>query len=422
MQVQTSMRQTLSEQCMNEFLQKARRMEHDVHALLNGEEIITYFTIDSFEKAREVIGNATPEQLKKRQSTFFNESLLSRARLGQGKHDRGEAVVFAGMPVTEADAKGINRHFPVHVKGISVLYKHVKKGETWDVSVLGEVWGLDEMEELYTCVNVGTLVLEKGAKLVVRGNVSVILCQQLICEPELSPLGYHIGILPTPFSVDFGHGPLHGVHGVHGENGINGKPGAAITPNYGILGPWIPDDCDAGQLNATNGTDGMHGTNGSKGRNGGMCKLSDITIRNIEGHLSVFSQAGTGGNGGDGGNGGNGGTGGQGAPGIKGFNGELAAGANGMDGHGGSGGGGGNAGHGGLSSNIYLNVPNEVVTQVSMSSCDSVGGIGGGGGRGGCGASNGPHGKPGLNGRSRPAAHLYLNDDPYTQLNLSPKL
>jgi hypothetical protein len=407
---------------MNGFLQKARLMEHDVHRLLNGEEIITYFTIHSFEKAREVIGHATPEQLKKRQSTFFNESLLSRAKLGQGKHDRGEAVVFAGMPVTEADAKGINRHFPVHVKGISVLYKHVKKGETWDVSVRGEVWGLDEMEELYTCVNVGTLVLEKGAKLVVRGNVSAILCQRLICEPELSPMSYHIGILPTPFSVDFGHGPLHGPHGLHGENGVNGLPGTPITPNYGVLGPWIPDGCDASQLNGTNGTHGMHGTNGVKGRNGGMCKLSDICIRNIEGHLTVFSQAGSGGNGGDGGNGGNGGTGGQGAPGINGFNGELAAGANGTDGNGGDGGRGGNAGHGGLSSNIYLTVPIEMAMQVTMVSYDSVGGIGGLGGRGGTGGNQGADGKPGLNGRSRPAAHLYLNDHPYTQLNLSSKL
>jgi hypothetical protein len=60
------------------------------------------------------------------------------------------------------------------------LRKTIPAGAAWDVSVRGGCWGLDEMEELYVAVNVGSLVLELGASLVVRGNVFSLLCQEVI--------------------------------------------------------------------------------------------------------------------------------------------------------------------------------------------------------------------------------------------------
>lgn len=417
---------TLPAASLQEFLTKAGHLHHDASRLLDGEEITNFFTMHSFDEGRTIICNASGEERALRLQTFFNESLVARSRLGQGKHDRGEAVVFAGAPVTHEDAKGINRHFPVHVKGISVLHKTIREGETWDVSVRGADFGFDEMEEVYTMLNVGTLVIEKGGRLVVRGNVFSFLCQQLVCADAETYKDFQVGILPTPFSVDFGHGPHHGAHGENGLNGLDGAHGIAPIVSSGILGPWIPEYNDA-KRHGTHGSDGAHATDGAKGRNGGFCKLAELTIRKLQGRLCVFSQAGEGGNGGNGGHGGHGGQGGNGSAGVKGFNETVPDGRNGDGGHGGNGGRGGNAGHGGISSNIYLRVPADAVAHVRMVSLPSGGGIGGQGGNGGTGGqagqvngnsgtpgTHGQTGKPGQNGRSRPGAYLYLNDRPYT--------
>jgi hypothetical protein len=360
--------------------------------------------------------------------SFYSPAHELRARLGQGKHDRGEAVVFAGAPISENDAKGIKRHFPVCLKGVSVLRKIIPKGQTWDLTMPQHIWNLGEMEELYTIVNIGTLILEEGAKLVIRGNVFSMLCQHLITTG--AGTNYQLGILPTPFSVDFGHGPQHGVHGSNGCNGRHGLDGTTGMVETSILGPWIPDQTIDRQ-NGTNADHAAHGADGGKGRNGGMCKLAEITIRNLSGNLHLFSEAGAGGNGGNGGDGGNGGNGGHGAPALNGFNLQLPAGSDGSGGNGGNGGRGGNAGHGGLSSNIYLNVPPTAIGQVRMTALPSPGGTGGTGGKpgsggtggkpgsggtggkpgsGGHGAPPGIPGKNGLDGRGRPAAICYLND------------
>ena len=420
----------LSHEALPEFWYKADLLGHDRNKLLAGEVITTYFNFYEFAEAQKVFSNATPEQRQRRLETFFSPTLLKRARLGQGKHDRGEAVVIAGAPVHDLDSKGINRHFPLRVKGISVLHKVVRENETWDVSVQREIWGVDEMEELYVMVNAGILVLEPGAKILIRGNVFSLLCQQLISEDVSdSSKSYQIGILPTPYSVDFGRGPHNGTHGRDGNpgrDGVNGQPGEL---QYGTLGAWVPDQ-STDRLHGSAGGHGGHGEDGTKGRNGGMCKLAEITVRQLRGRLHLFSQAGAGGNGGNGGNGGDGGKGGDGAPGLNGFNKQIPPGTGGSGGHGGNGGKGGNAGHGGLASNIYLNVPNEALDQVSMTACDSTGGIGGAAGDAGHGGehgitleadhpdNDGPDGKPGTrghDGRGRPAADLYLNDLPYKQ-------
>jgi hypothetical protein len=422
---------SLTERCMQEFLHKASLIEHDHVQLLNGEEITTYFHLHNFDIARQVLSNATDKQHQQRLLSFYSPAHELRAKLGQGKHDRGEAVVFAGAPISEKDAKGIKRHFPVCVKGVSVLHKVVPKGTTWDLTMPQEIWDLGEMEELYTVVNIGTLVLEEGARIVIRGNVFSLLIQQLITpDKPTQGIAYQIGIMPTPFSVDFGHGPQNGVHGkagVSGRDGIDAVPGIIETS---VLGPWVPEQ-ELGGLQGTDATHAEDGADGGKGRNGGMCKLAEITIRELNGYLHLFSQAGAGGDGGDGGDGGHGGRGGNGAPGLDGFNLKVPGGNGGHGGHGGNGGRAGNGGHGGLSSNIYLCVPEEAVGQVRMTALDSTGGFGGAlgkagrGGKGGAIASMdnaalngqpgmdglpGMPGKNGLNGRGRPAPVCYLND------------
>ncbi len=422
---------SLTESSMQEFLHKASLIEHDPRQLLNGEEITTYFHLHNFEIARQVLSNATDEHHQMRLPFFYSPAHQLRAKLGQGKHDRGEAVAFAGALISEQDAKGIKRHFPICVKGVSVLHKIVPKGTTWDLTMPQEIWNLGEMEELYTIVNIGTLVLEEGARIVIRGNVFSLLIQQLIVSGKPAQgISHQIGIMPTPFSVDFKHGPQNGVHGKPGVSGLDGRDGVTGTIETSVLGPWVPEQ-ELGDLHGTDATHGEEGADGGKGRNGGMCKLAEITIRGLKGHLHLFSQAAAGGDGGDGGDGGHGGHGGNGAPGLDGFNVKVPGGNAGNGGHGGNGGRGGNGGHGGLSSNIYLRVPDEAIAQVRMTALDSAGGFGGAYGKAGQGGKGGAislmnnttlngqpgtegqagsSGKNGLNGRGRPAAVCYLND------------
>ena len=109
------------------------------------------------------------------------------------------------------------------MQAISVLRKTVRAGETWDVSVRGAVWGLDDLEELYCTVNVGELVLEPGARVAVRGNVCSLVCQRLVGPDEGEA---QIAVLPTPFSVDPRHGPFDAAAGAEGDGGWRGHDGA----------------------------------------------------------------------------------------------------------------------------------------------------------------------------------------------------
>lgn len=364
-----------------------------------------------------------------RQKTFFNAPIAARRRLGQGMHDRGEAVLFAAGTIEEADLKGQSRHFPIHVKAISVSEKTIAAGESWDVSVRGEAWDLDDMEELYVTVNVGRLVIEPGGSLVVRGNVFSLLCQQVIHRTKAG--AFEIGILPTPFSADFGHGPLDGPDGVDGAAGRDGVDGRKLEVERTLLGFRLREEPNLSVMNGTPGEEGKHGTDGSRGRNGGMCKLAELTLRSVTGHLTVFAGAGEGGDGGRGGHGGKGGRGGDAGDGYKLWHSVIRGGNGGAGGHGSDGGKGGHGGNGGLASNIYIDVPagdESKITRIAGPSKSGKAGPGGLAGTGGAGGrqGNGPEtefdgtpgqtgtsgmaGRPGACGRSRPAPWIFLND------------
>lgn len=401
------------------FLDRSLLFGHNAASLLEGQEEVAYLTVNDLHMFGQWMSNAGEEEKALRLPTFFSPAIAGRSRLGQGMHDRGEAFVFAGAALEEKDSRGLANHMPFHLKAISVMKKVVKRDETWDVSVRGEVWGLDEMEELYVALNVGVLILEPGARVVVRGNVFSMLCQRVICMPDdtTTTPPYHIGILPTPFSVDYGEGPHDGPDGSPGAHGRNGKDGKQAMVEKNLIGYKLMEHIDPAEMNGEDGTDGGRGKDGVKGRNGGMAKLAELTFREVEGVLSVFSQAGKGGNGGNGGDGGTGGNGGAGAPGYKLIRGILPDGADGKGGDGGQGGNGGNAGHGGLSSNIYITVPEAdtgKIIRTSLAAEGGSGGMGGSPGKGGAGSNgndgrDGSSGKQGMAGRSRPAATIFLN-------------
>jgi hypothetical protein len=378
-----------------------------------------------------VFCRATPEQRVERGKHFFNPPVAVRRLLGQGVHDRGEASVIADHVLSEEDQIRISRRMPAPFKAVSAIQKTIAAGEVWDLSMRADRFGLDDLRELYVMANIGTLVLESGAAVIIRGNIFSLLCQRVFVAQSGAP--YHIGILPTPFSVDYNDGPIDGAHGFAGAHGAHGNPGSPMYVSSTIIGHTLLQEIGQDELHGEAGADGRPGTPGVSGRNGGMCYVAELTFREVRGELAVFVQAGAGGNGGDGGAGGAGGHGGDGTRGYNTIRGLFRGGNGGNGGRGGNGGHAGHAGSGGIASNVYVNVPARYEACIRVTSLPSEpgvpgrGGLAGPGGRGGApgpgprpgcdgmpGANGleGDPGLPGLPGRSRPAPYVFLNEIP----------
>jgi len=413
---------TLDEQ--NEFFEVADLLGHDTNRLMLGEEIITYIRIPTITQAANILSRADLEQRAKRENTFF-DAIRGRERMGQGIHDRGEAVVFAyGQPLV-SDTHGLNRHFPLRVKAISVKVKRIKAGECLEVSTRGVDWNIDHMEELYCIVNIDTLILEPGASLVVRGNVFSLICQHIIKLGTDTDGKYDIGILPTPYAFH-SDGSLN-MEGADGKKGKNGKDADFVkdvetkTTFFGAL--YYGEQTKA--LSGERGEDGEHGQKGEDGKAGGATKLAEITIRDVDakkGSLCIFAKTGDGGSGGNGGDGGYGGHGGNGQSGYQTLSKWIVQGQGGHGGHGGNGGNGGHGGNGGIASNIYISVNQDQIDSVKVIAEQGFGGLSGKGGMGGRGGTpgegipagkkgrDGVEGNSGRRGHNRMAPPVFLNE------------
>ena len=245
------------------------------------------------------------EATRRRRGERFFEGLEARQRLGQGRHDRGEAFAFAGAELSEGDHYGLARHFPACLKAISVLHKILEPGECWDVTTSGADWGIDAREDTYVLINIGTLTLKPGARIIVHGNIFSLVCQRVIKSANAGsqPSHFDLGIFATPYSGELYFPPFDGAHGTSGLSGCPGIDGEADQVGGSILGPRVSLR-EAHNKDGTDGESGQDGENGRRGLNGGACKLTEITLREIHPGsepLVIFSQAGQGGSGGMGG-------------------------------------------------------------------------------------------------------------------------
>lgn len=387
-----------------EFYEVAGKLSHDLEALEKGREVTGRMRIGSPQESAVVLSRATPEQRRERAKTFF-DAIAGRQGLGQGMHDRGEAIAFAYGEMKPQDAAGMDRHFPIRVKTISVKEKEIAAGSCWDVSARGSEWGVDDGEELYCIVNVGRLIVNPGASLAVRGNVFILVCQELVKregaeapdwmgEPyrEGKLPSFDIGILPTPFS--YTQGNMARIEGEAGEPGACGAHGAQepeLEMMSTIFGPIYTGD-RKGRICGRRGQDGLTGEAGRPGGCGGACKLAELNIRKIvcgKEKVTVLAKSGDGGDGGRGGDGGDGGDGSNGLASYRTLYEDYPAGDGGDGGNGGDGGKGGNGGNGGISSNIYICVPREQEGEIRCISLEGQGGRGGDGGQGGQGGAGG---------------------------------
>ena len=199
-------------------------------ALRGGAELVSYPVVPSVAAVR-ALSAATPGQRHRRQQVFFNPVIELRRSIGQGVHDRLEAAVFADGTIDPADEARAGHHFPFPARILSVRHRDVRSGQSWDLSVRGGHWGLDDRDDILNVVNVGSLRLEPGATVLARGNLLILIIQRLTCEPAGpgEPDECRLAILPTPFSVDNGTGPLHGPGGPAGRDGAGGAGGAGGT-------------------------------------------------------------------------------------------------------------------------------------------------------------------------------------------------
>ena len=386
------------------FERHARRFGHDVGRLCGDAELVSYPVVPSVAGVR-ALSAATPGQRRRRQQVFFNPAIALRRSIGQGVHDRLEAAAFADGTIDPADQARAGYHFPFPTRILSVRHRDVRSGESWDLSVRGGHWGLDDRDDIISVVNVGSLCLEPGATVLVRGNLLVLIIQRLTCEPA-GPGACQLAILPTPFSVDGDTGPLHGPGGLAGRGGAGGVAGVAAPTAQTWLGARLLRPVVPGAADGADGGAGTGGGDGTKGRTGGASKLAEVTIGELAGPLTILATAGRGGDGGVGGAGGRGGDGGQGAPGQRTIQGVIPPGSGGDGGRGGDGGCGGRGGRGGIASNVFVSLPAGQAAQVRVLAHPSGGGQGGPGGHGGDGGQVGRGGahapEPGADGVSRP--------------------
>lgn len=415
-----------------EFKSIANKANQEIDKLTNSETLINHFRIDTMEEAQKILSQATPRERQKRGETFL-DGLEYRSRIPQGMHDRGEAFVYANHPKPEMDKAGQDNHFPIYVRMLSIPEKIVASGEIWDITVSPQEWQVHQLEEMYNIVNVGKLILEGDAQVVVHGNTLTFTCQKLIKRNSQNK-PYDIGILASPHGFGTRSGEFDGKHGESGANGANGANGDTPQLVRNFLGVSLNNTFDAVTMQGKSGASGEHGEHGEMGLNGGACRFSELNFRSLEidNPLVVGVISGDGGNGGDGGHGGNGGNGGNGADSIHTTTGYVVPGAAGHGGDGGHGGRGGRGGHSGLCSNVYIGVPEHMENKVECYAKAGKPGHGGKGGKGGKGGlkgrsgansdnqppvettaldgTSGKNGKDGRMGRQLPAAKVYVNN------------
>lgn len=397
---------------MEEFYQVAERFGISRQEVDLGKQIVKKTGGNTVEELRNKVSMATDEMRKIRAATFF-DNIKNHGKIGQGIHDRLEAYIFADGNFSQKDIEGMNKHVPIPIQFVCGKKIVVEAGECLDLTANRADWDRGNGDDVFSILNVETLILNSNSVVRIRGNLFVIVCQHLI------NMGGKIEILPTDFSYERSwHGSFNGCRGLDGRDGIKPMKTMEAPVKSSIFGSFYLGE-PLGRLDGAIGGDGCDGLQGEQGYCGGAVKIAEINLREITGiqPLEISIQCGCGGNGGDGGNGGNGSDGADPGSAYRTLTEEIPEGVGGNGGCGGNGGNGGRGGHGGISSNIYLEVPaNDFIKVHVYPGYGGTGGKGGKGGKEGHGGKNGgidgqpgKNGKDGLHGRTRAKAAVFIN-------------
>ena len=181
------MSMTLTQEQSRQFYNLAEQMGHDIHALRDGSTQSTLIKADSLERARELLCRATPQERQARGQIFLDrvQNRQSRALL---RHDRAEAFVFANGELSDTDHHFVASYLPIPIWALSVEDKILAPNEVWDLGTSGPA----------VVLNLGTLTMGAGSRIVIRNTVLSLTCQKLIRQSGATGAGdgnYDIAVL-----------------------------------------------------------------------------------------------------------------------------------------------------------------------------------------------------------------------------------
>jgi hypothetical protein len=357
------------------FEERARRLYHDVSALLKGVEIDSQIAINDVGQLRDVLDDgATPDERQVRGKRISARSSPNSVTQ-EAVLNRVLAYVLGNEDLNADDRRRIQAVFPMTIRAISNLEKTLQPGEVWDLGT----------SSTPVTVNLGTLTMMAGSSIRIQNTVLTFTADSVIRQSGPGGPNYDMALFGAT-------GPTGGVasSGGVGGAGAQGSPGTCSSP--GVAG----NDGGPGGQGKTGATGGV----GSQGGDGLAALTATIRVAKSlggdAGQFVVLTQSGTGGSGGPGGTGGTGGPGGNGGDGAS-CGCEGTNGGNGGDGgSGGSGGTGATGGNGTDGQDIYVYVPAASLGKIKTvlnTVPAGLGGVGGPGGSGGAGGNAGGGGK-----------------------------
>jgi len=152
-----------------QFESIAHRLGHDVHELARGRPQESELQLSTIDHARKIMCHADEVTRKQRQKAFFDNIAARQGRV-EGYHDRANSFVFADGTLSDEDRAHIHRNFPMAVRTLSVIDKTLLPGEVWTLGV----------SQSPVSINLGTLTMGPGSKVVIFNTVLAFTCQNLI--------------------------------------------------------------------------------------------------------------------------------------------------------------------------------------------------------------------------------------------------
>lgn len=154
----------LSEKQRSSFLARAAELGHDHVTLSTKGEQYSIVKATSVEELRKLLGPP---------ATADRKALAAATSAPAGSpREAAHRAVFAGGLLTSEHAEFVAKSLPLEVKAVSIENKTLQPGEVWDLGTSTSP----------VVINLGTLTMMKGSRIVIRNTALSFTCQKLIRE------------------------------------------------------------------------------------------------------------------------------------------------------------------------------------------------------------------------------------------------
>jgi hypothetical protein len=227
-----------------QFESIAHRLGHDVRELGHGRPQESEILVTTIDHMRNIMCHADEATRKQRQKAFF-DNIASRQSRIEGYHDRAHAFVFADGTLTDEDRAHIHRNFPMRMRTLSLEDKTLAPGEVWNLGV----------HESPVVVNLGTLTMGPGSKVVIYNSVLTFTCQNLIKQAPSAAA--HTALAGNPHFASLAENYDFGVFGLNWDEWVRFTLPEAdwvSVLNAGIVTPDLAKQFAAAEYGVTTGT------------------------------------------------------------------------------------------------------------------------------------------------------------------------